>query len=325
MGETILVADNEPDILRFVEVNLRLEGFQVVTCLDGQEALDKAFALRPSLVLLDVMMPRLDGFEVCRRLRADVRTSHIPIIFLTAKSMTVDKVLGLTAGADGYVVKPFDPIELVARVTSTMKRAHELRGSSPLTGLPGNHRITAEIAERLARGEPMAVVYADLNDFKAYNDRYGFVRGDEVIVMTADVLSDALRSHAGAAAFVGHIGGDDFMFVCEPDLVEQVCKTIVEDFDRRITRFYDREDRARGYVEVPDRQNDLRKFPFVSISLGVAATDRRDYDDHRPLIEVAHEMKSFLKRTQRKSSYAIDERIIAGPVDPGSVSRPQSG
>jgi diguanylate cyclase (GGDEF)-like protein len=311
MGETILVADNEPDILRFVEVNLRLEGFQVVTCLDGQEALERTFETRPALVLLDVMMPRMDGFEVCRRLRSDVRTSHIPIIFLTAKSMTVDKVIGLTAGADGYVVKPFDPVELVARVTSTMKRAHELRGSSPLTGLPGNHRITGEVAERLARNEPMAVVYADLNDFKAYNDRYGFVRGDDVIVMTGDVLSEALRRHAGAAAFVGHIGGDDFMFVCEPAVVEQVCRLIVSDFDRRIPGFYDPEDVERGYVEVPDRQSEMRKFPFVSISLGVATTDRREYDDHRQLIEVAHEMKSFLKRTQRTSAYAIDERVGA--------------
>jgi DNA-binding response OmpR family regulator len=109
--------------------------------------------VRPSLILLDVMMPGLDGFEVCRRLRADPRTSHIPVIFLTAKSMTADKVVGLTAGADDYVLKPFDPVELIARVRTTLQRAAELRATSPLTGLPGNHRIGIEISRRLAAGE----------------------------------------------------------------------------------------------------------------------------------------------------------------------------
>src|SRR6266545_1340055 len=124
----VLIADDDRDIVRFVEVNLRLEGFQVVTAHDGEDALGKAFDLQPNLILLDVMMPRMDGYEVCTRLRADGRTAHIP-------------VLGLTAGADDYIIKPFDPMELVARVKTTLRRASEMRALSPLTGLPGNHRI----------------------------------------------------------------------------------------------------------------------------------------------------------------------------------------
>lgn len=307
MGELILVADNEPDILRFVEVNLRLEGFEVVVAHDGDEALEKAFTDRPALVLLDVMMPKTDGFEVCRRLRADARTAHIPVIILTAKSMTVDKVVGLTAGADDYVLKPFDPVELVARVRTTLRRAIELRGSSPLTGLPGNHRITQEIARRLADEEPVAVVYADLNEFKAYNDHYGFVRGDDVIILTADVLRDVLREHT-EDGFLGHIGGDDFMFVCRPAQVATVCEAAIAAFDRRVQDFYDDEILAQGYLEVPDRRGDLQRYELLSIALGVATNERREFSDHREIVEVATEMKSYVKRNRSGSAYAVDVR-----------------
>ena len=315
MTETILVADNEPDILRFVEVNLRLEGYDVESVSDGQAALERAFSTRPSLVLLDVMMPKIDGFEVCRRLRADARTSHIPVIILTAKSLTADKIVGLTAGADDYVLKPFDPMELVARVRTTLSRARELRSTSPLTGLPGNHRISTELARRLRDGETLSVIYGDLNDFKAYNDRYGFLRGDDVITLTAEVLSGAVHDYAKPGGFVGHIGGDDFMIVCQPEDVAAVCEHAIEQFDRRILDLYDEEDRARGYVELPDRQGELRRFPPVTIALGVASNERRTFTDHRELVEVATEMKSYLKQHHRRSAYAVDGRTTDGSED----------
>ena len=315
MTETILVADNEPDILRFVEVNLRLEGYDVESVSDGQQALERAFSSRPSLVLLDVMMPKIDGFEVCRRMRADARTSHIPVIILTAKSLTADKIVGLTAGADDYVLKPFDPMELVARVRTTLRRARELRSTSPLTGLPGNHRISTELARRLRDGEVLSVIYADLNDFKAYNDRYGFLRGDDVITLTAEVLQDAVRDYAKPGGFVGHIGGDDFMIVCLPEDVAAVCEHAIEQFDRRILDLYDEQDRVRGYVELPDRQGELRRFPPVTIALGVASNERRAFSDHRELVEVATEMKSYLKQHHRRSAYAVDGRTTDGSED----------
>jgi diguanylate cyclase (GGDEF)-like protein len=308
MSETILVADNEPDILRLVEVNLRLEGFDVITAKDGREALDHAIDKRPALVLLDVMMPELDGFEVCRRLRADSRTSHIPVIMLTAKSLTMDKVVGLTAGADDYVLKPFDPMELVARVRTTLRRAGDLKASSPLTGLPGNHRINQEIARRLSEGERVAVIYADLNDFKAYNDYYGFVRGDGVIVLTGEVLTEAIERHPGNRAFVGHVGGDDFILVCRPDEVADVCEYVIDEFDRRIRSHYDPADLERGYLEVPDRRGEPQQFPVVSIVLGVASNQLREFADHREMVGVATEMKSLLKRGERLSTYAVDSR-----------------
>jgi DNA-binding response OmpR family regulator len=131
MPETVLVVDDDPDIARFVEVNLRSAGYDVAVASDGQEALDKAEKLHPDLVLLDVMMPRIDGFEVAQRLRKNPQTANTSIIMLTAKALSADKVTGLQSGADDYIIKPFDPIELLARVKGTLRRAKEMRNLSP--------------------------------------------------------------------------------------------------------------------------------------------------------------------------------------------------
>src|SRR5437667_5750243 len=148
MAEMILVVDDDPDIARFVEVNLRSAGFDVAVATDGEEALRRAEEIRPDLVLLDVMMPRVDGFEVAQRLRRNTRTANTCIIMLTAKAQSTDKVLGLTAGADDYIIKPFDPIELLARVKTTLRRARDNRNLSPLTGLPRNIRTEDEVQRR---------------------------------------------------------------------------------------------------------------------------------------------------------------------------------
>jgi diguanylate cyclase (GGDEF)-like protein len=307
VDELVLIADDDHDIVRFVEVNLRLEGFQVATAHDGQDALGKALDLQPNLILLDVMMPRMDGYEVCTRLRADGRTAHIPVLMLTARSLSADKVLGLTAGADDYIIKPFDPMELIARVKTTLRRASEMRALSPLTGLPGNHRIEREIQQRMEAGVEIAVCYVDLDNFKSYNDRYGFLRGDEVISMAAQVLRRAAYQVAGAEGFVGHIGGDDFVAILPPAAAEQFARTVVDAFDERIGSLYDPEDASAGRITVADRQGQPRSFPLVSVSIGIASTAHRPVDDHRELVAVATELKNLAKREPR-SAWATDRR-----------------
>ena len=219
-AETILVVDDDPDIARFVEVNLRSAGYDVAVAGDGEEALEKAGELRPDLVLLDVMMPRIDGFEVAQRLRKNPQTANTSIIMLTAKALSADKVTGLQSGADDYIIKPFDPIELLARVKGTLRRAKEMRNLSPLTGLPGNIRIQEEIERQVREARPFAVLYCDLDNFKTYNDQKGFVRGDRMIQATARIIQDAVVEFDGAEGFVGHVGGDDFVAVVSPEVAE---------------------------------------------------------------------------------------------------------
>jgi diguanylate cyclase (GGDEF)-like protein len=305
--ETILVVDDDPDIARFVEVNLRSAGYDVAVAGDGEEALDKASEIRPDLVLLDVMMPRIDGFEVAQRLRRSPQTANTSIIMLTAKALSADKVTGLQSGADDYIIKPFDPIELLARVKGTLRRAKEMRNLSPLTGLPGNIRIQEEIERQVRDGEPFSVLYCDLDNFKAYNDQKGFVRGDRLIQSVARIIQDAVVEHVGTEGFVGHVGGDDFVAVLDPEPSEAVAKRICERFDEARSEFYEPEDLERGFVRIEDRRGVLQDIPLVAVSIGIASTDRRRFAHYGEAVAVATEMKSFAKR-QPGSSYAVDRR-----------------
>jgi DNA-binding response OmpR family regulator len=305
---TILIVDDDADIVRFVEMNLRLEGYRVLIARDGLEALDMVAAEVPDLVLLDVMLPGVDGVEVTRQLRADSRTSTLPVIMLTAKTMTADRVLGLTTGADDYIIKPFDTLELVARVKSTLRRNAEARAVSPLTSLPGNVRIEDEIAGRVSSGSPFAVAYLDLDNFKAFNDAHGFLRGDQVILLLATALRRAVVG-AQPPAFIGHVGGDDFVLVCRPDQVEDLSFAAVEYFDQKSPSLHDPDDVARGYLEVVDRKGVMRDYPLVSVSVGIATSERRRFDDYREVVIVATEMKGVAKG-EVGSAIAVDRRAV---------------
>jgi diguanylate cyclase (GGDEF)-like protein len=305
----ILVVDDDEDIARFVEVNLKLHGFEVLLARDGAEALEIVERQRPDLAVVDLMMPHVDGLELTRRLRADPMTAALPVIMLTAKGLTVDKVVGLTAGADDYLVKPFDTSELIARVRSTLRRNQEFREVSPLTGLPGNARIQREIADRVRGGVDYAVAYIDIDRFKSVNDVYGFVRGDEFISALARSLHRAVVGAGLPPAFLGHVGGDDFVVVCTPDQVLPLTTRAVEDFERAADDLYDPRDAQRGYVEVPDRRGGAQRAHLVTLSVGVAQSTAtgRSFTDPRQVIEVATEMKHVAKN-QPGSYVAVDRR-----------------
>jgi diguanylate cyclase (GGDEF)-like protein len=305
--ELILVVDDDPDIARFVQMTLEMEGFRVAIANNGQEALDSVGRDQPDLIVLDLMMPMLDGVEVTRRLRSNAMTSAMPIIMLTAKGQTVDKVVGLTAGADDYLVKPFDTMELVARVRGTLRRNQEFREVSPLTGLPGNNRILREISERLRAEEEFAVCYCDIDGFKAVNDAYGFARGDEFITALARKLLQAVSDMGQPSTFLGHIGGDDFVVICSPNLVLELTDRAVTEFEAAADALYDVEDRNRGYVSVKSRRDGIRDVGLVTVSVGVALSSRRRYTDPREVVADASEMKTVAK-SQPGSFVAVDRR-----------------
>jgi diguanylate cyclase (GGDEF)-like protein len=311
MTDRVLVVDDDPDIARFIEVNLRTQGFDVHLASDGVEALERAREVVPDLVLVDVMMPRMDGFQVVDRLRSEPRTANISIIMLTAKALTADKVLGITTGADDYIIKPFDPVELVARVKGTLRRAREMRAMSPLTGLPGNARIQDEIQRRIDAGEPFALLYADLDHFKAYNDHYGFLRGDEALRAIGRIVQDVALETGGTSVFVGHLGGDDFVLVSPLNLAEALCAGIIERCEREIPLLYEEDDRGRGFIEVENRQGRIEQFPPLSMSIGVATTERRRFSHPGEVVGVATELKEFAKRSPG-SGFAFDRRGTPG-------------
>jgi diguanylate cyclase (GGDEF)-like protein len=306
-GERVLVVDDDPFIARLLEIELRAVGYDVRLASDGQEALETIGDWLPDLVLADVMMPNMDGFELTRRLRQDSRTATVSVIMLTARGLSADKLEGFSVGADDYIVKPFDTPELMARIRGVLRRAKEMRAVSPLTGLPGNVRIESEIEGRVKSSDMFAILYVDLDHFKSFNDHYGFMRGDQVIQWTARLLQDVALEIGGASTFVGHVGGDDFVVVCQAELAERIADEVIARFDARAADQYDDADRNLGYVEVTNRRGEIQKFPFVSVSIGIASTARRSFSHYAEAVAVATEMKSFTKGTSG-SSWAMDRR-----------------
>ncbi len=274
---------------------------------DGGTAFALARQFRPDLAVIDLMMPGVDGLELTSRLRSDPVTSSVPIIMLTAKGLSADKVVGLNAGADDYVVKPFDTMELVARIRSTLRRSKEFRELSPLTRLPGNTRILQEVSTRAARGDRFAVGHVDIDRFKTVNDLYGFGRGDEFIKALAICLQEAAAESGTPPAFIGHIGGDDFVIVCATSQIEQLTRHAVEAFERAADDLYDPVDSERGYVELTDRRGDKHQLNLVTLSIGVALSDRREFANAREMVAAASEMKTVAK-TQPGSYVSFDRR-----------------
>lgn len=307
MSERILVVDDDPDILAVVKINLELEGYEVDTAEDGREAVDKAMIEAPELILLDIMMPRMDGLTALRRIRSHGTTGNTSVILLTARGLPEDRVKGLELGADDYITKPFDISELVARVKAVLRRTQAARDLSPLTGLPGNFRIGAEIEQRIESGASFALIHCDLDNFKAFNDHYGFMRGDEVIRFCARCMVEATEAIAEPDAFVGHIGGDDFVALVSAEKAEEYCKRVIETFDDGILDNYDTADALRGYIEVIDRRGERYAFPMVSISMGVASNVLRPINSQWEASAVAVEMKEFAKK-RTGSSFEIDRR-----------------
>lgn len=306
---TIVLADDDPDIRMFLEVTLSIAGYQVHTARDGREAVDKAREVATDLVLLDVMMPRMDGIEATRLLRDDPRTSDIPIILVTAKAMGMDKVAGLQEGADDYVTKPFDPDELVARIEAALRRASAMRQVSPLSGLPGNTRIEVELERRVGSDAEFALLYCDLNKFKAYNDFYGFMQGDKLLRAYAALLTTTVADVTPEAGFVGHVGGDDFVIITGHEDHQGLADELCRRFDAMIPDFYAEEDRERGYIEIENRRGVVEQFGFVSLDIGIAHTGTGPFEHPGQVVAIATEMKHVAKmRNEDASTHATDRR-----------------
>ena len=303
----ILIVDDEDDIRDILKLTLAEEDYEVIEACDGSEGLKAAQSKSPDLVILDYKMPYIDGREVCRRLKKDILLRHLPVIMLTGKGDLMDKVEGIDAGADDYIVKPFEPKELLARIRMILRRTERDLEANPLTRLPGNISIINELQNRIDKKSPFAVGYADLDKFKSYNDKYGFEHGDEAIRETARIIIRSISACGNSDDFIGHIGGDDFVFITTPSAADVICQKIIDEFDTCAPNFYTPEDAQNGYIMAHDRKGQLQKVPLLSISIGVITNEYHHISHVAQINEIGAELKSAAKSLER-SNYIRDKR-----------------
>jgi len=305
----ILVVDDDRNLRKIISTNLELAGYEVVLASSGQEGLDLLEAGSYDLVLLDVMMPYMDGYEVAGRIRAhhNPSISHLPIVMITAKGETEDKLRGFDVGVDDYITKPFGSQELLARVRAKIRRIEVDASLSPLTRLPGNLSIEQDLKGRIASKQTFAVLYLDLDSFKAFNDIYGFAHGDEAIQLVAGIATGTVRRFGAVDDFVGHIGGDDFIIATACERAEEIADEIVKTFDRDIRCLYNAQDLHQGYIETRDRRGSLNRFPIMSISIAIVTNEQRAFSRYAEIGEIAAELKRYAK-SQPGSLFVKDKR-----------------
>lgn len=305
--EKILIVDDDLDILDVLRITLEDEGYEVIEAHDGQEAIEIVKKTVPDLLITDFKMPKMEGDMVCKILKQDILLQHMPIIMLTGKGEVTDKIHGINAGADDYIVKPFEPNELIARVKMVLRRTVRDLDANPLTKLPGNVSIINELQKRMDKNEAFAVCYIDMDNFKALNDKYGFEKGDAVIKNTGKILIDTVHKKGTAQDFIGHIGGDDFVLVTTPDKVEELCKNIVTEFDAMVPDLYNKKDKDKGYIVGKDRQGNIRNIPLLSISIAIVDNEKRKIKHVAEIAEIGAELKTYAK-TLKGSKYVTDRR-----------------
>lgn len=311
----ILVADDEPHIRQILRFTLERAGYQVFTAADGEEALIRAAEIKPSLVLLDVMMPKIDGYEVCRKMRQDFSLNQIPVIMLSARGEQRDRVAGLEGGANDYLVKPYSNEELLLRVKNVLEWNIRQKEANPLTGLPGNTAIEREMIARITRKQPYAFLYIDIDNFKGFNDYYGYQKGDDIIEFMADVLRRTVVKLGGNEDFVGHIGGDDFVMVVPPSRAEIMAQYVVDEFDKGTLLLLDQEDVKRGYLEVRDRQGELKRIPVMSVTIALVKSTDNQIEHFAEVNDIASSLKEYGKRID--GSVVVKERRQDGaPIRP---------
>ncbi len=313
----ILVVDDEPHIVQILKFTLEKAGYQVFTANNGKVALDRILEIAPNLVILDIMMPVLDGYEVCRRMREDFKMNQIPIIMLSAKGGLDERVKGLTQGANDYLIKPYSNDELLLRVKNVLEWNIAQQEANPLTGLPGNTAIERELKIRINRSLPFAFLYIDIDNFKGLNDYYGYQKGDEIISFLAGILTKTIEKLGTKDDFIGHIGGDDFVMVTDPTRAEFLAKHIIDEYDKGALFLLSEEDVKRGYFEVRNRQGEIARISLMSITVAlVVSTDNR-IKHFAEINDIASGLKKYGKNM--KGSVVIKERRMDAVPSPQSV------
>ncbi|MBI3091410.1 MAG: diguanylate cyclase [Candidatus Tectomicrobia bacterium] len=312
----VLLVDPDRARAQRLGETLSAAGYYAYDVEDERQALDLIYNEPPDLILIDYQVPEEHGGYLCQSLKTDNVYSHLPIILILPQPLQPWNWESLQV--EDFLVQPFSEAELLLRTSLCFARTSRALDANPLTRLPGNHSIIREIERRIAAGAPFALCYLDLDHFKGYNDYYGFTRGDEVLSMTARLITMVVRGLNCPEGYAGHIGGDDFVFIVPADRADEACQQIIRNFDLIVANFYDVKDRLRGYIEAVDRQGQCGRVPLLTVSIAVVTNEGQTLQHYGEFSSVASELKKYAK-SQPGSVYVKDRRRDE-PVGAGLAS-----
>ena len=303
--EIYIIDDDDSSIVIFRELFKNDKEFKFISV--KSEQIDIALKNIPSLIVINEDAINIDVVELCRRIRKDEDNTITPVIVVSSNSSREHRIRILQESVEYYIKKPVDEYYLYYTVKNVNRLLTSNRRMSPLTGLPGNVQIHAELKKRILRKEPFCVLYLDLDNFKAYNDVYGFLKGDQIIEFTADTIIRCVHESGMEDTFIGHIGGDDFVAVVSGLTCEKLCQSILAHFDENVKRYFTDEDLEKGYIEVANRKGIIEQFPLTSLSIGVVVADVGRFGNILEIGEVGAQVKHAAKSVMG-SSYAVDRR-----------------
>jgi DNA-binding response OmpR family regulator len=285
----ILVVEDDFDISNMLRIYFTGQGYDVQVAPRGGDALALTRQQLPHLIILDIMLPDMDGYAVCKELRTTTRTSHIPIIFLTQRDERSDKIAGLELGADDYITKPFDIEELKLRVKNAIERSERESLTDPRSGLPSGRLIEDQLRGLMRRDQIWTYADVKINNFEAFKDVYGFVAGDEVLRFTALLIGEVVDDRGTPDDFIGHPGGDNFVIITFSDDPEDLTKALAQRFDEEVKRHYSFIDREAGKIVVDDGFGGQREVGLMTMAIGQVSDVTHQFSDIREITELAAE------------------------------------
>ena len=303
--EIYIIDDDDSSIVIFRELFRNDPEYKFISV--KTEEIDIALKNIPSLIVINEDAIDRDVVELCKKIRKDDDNTITPVIVVSSKSEKEHRVKILQESVEYYIKKPVDEQYLYYTVKNINRLLSSNRRVSPLTGLPGNVQIHAELKKRILKQEPFSVLYLDLDNFKAYNDVYGFLKGDQIIEFTAETIINLIHSTELENTFVGHIGGDDFVAIVPGTSCERLCQNILAHFDRNVEKFFTEQDLEKGYIEVANRKGIIEQFPLTSLSIGVVVADTGRFHNILEIGEIGAQVKHAAKSVMG-SSYAVDRR-----------------
>jgi PleD family two-component response regulator len=310
LPERILIIEDEQTVAEIIAINLQIETFDVEVALNGTTGLAMAREGGFDLIICDIMMPDIDGYEICRQLKGEPATRDVPIILLTARTEVENKVAGLEAGADDYITKPFNFSDLVEHINMNLDRAANKYVTDSLTGLPGNIESDDSLKEIVLSGDRFAYILVSINDFRAYRDVYGDERFEAVLSFTSKTIRTVLSSYRSARSAAFYLGSGNFSVLAMPSDAEDLAREIIVNFDAGMVEFYTPEDHAKGCVTTFDRRGGMLDNPLMTVSIGISSNGHREIKSHWEAAEIAREVLDYAM-TFPASKYVMDRRTEA--------------